>query len=226
MQGKSFRLLGRSLMAMAIAPEPPFQNWFRELDTLLAGSPGFFAGRPIILDASAMNAGRVELAEFVEQLRERGIRVMAIEGAGEGSLSPELPPVITGARQWNAAERAVPATSADEPKANPEMLLIDRPVRSGQTIYFKNDVTIIGSVSSGAEIVAGGSIHIYGALRGRAIAGTVGNGASRIFCRRLEAELIAIGGVYQTADNMPPELHGEAAQARLDGDALSIVGLN
>lgn len=229
MPAKSFRLLGRSVMAMAIAPEPPFQHWFRELDALVAGSPGFFSGRPIILDASAMNTDAAELAGFIEQLRDRGIRVMAIEGVGDDQLSPDLPPAVASARQWNGAGRqqGAGAPAADDAvKDGPEMLVIDRHVRSGQTVYFKNDVTIIGSVSSGAEIVAGGSIHVYGALRGRAIAGSVGNSAARIFCRRLEAELMAISGIYQTADNMPIELHGLAAQARLDGDALSIVGLN
>ena len=76
-------------------------------------------------------------------------------------------------------------------------------VRSGQTIEFPHgDVTVIGSVGSGAEIVAGGSIHVYGSLRGRAIAGCTGNGKARIFCRKFEAELIAIDGLYKTADDL------------------------
>ena len=97
-------------------------------------------------------------------------------------------------------------------------------MRSGQSVSFPTgDVTVMGSVASGAEIVAGGSIHVYGALRGRAIAGLLGAGARpRIFCRRLEAELLAIDGVYRTADEMGAALAGRAVQVWLEGDALAL----
>jgi septum site-determining protein MinC len=81
-------------------------------------------------------------------------------------------------------------------------------------------VTVVGSVASGAEIVAGGSIHIYGTLRGRAMAGTTGNASARIFCRKLEAELIAIDGFYKTAEDMEPNLRGKAVQIWLEGEAI------
>jgi septum site-determining protein MinC len=87
-------------------------------------------------------------------------------------------------------------------------------VRSGQSIFFpEGDVTIVGSVASGAEVVAGGSIHVYGTLRGRAMAGTAGNASARIFCSKLEAELIAIDGYYKTAEDMES---GPARQGRAD----------
>ena len=76
-------------------------------------------------------------------------------------------------------------------------------MRSGQSIIFpEGDVTVLGSVGSGAEIVAGGSIHIYGTLRGRAMAGVNGNTTARIYCQKIEAELLAIDGFYQTADDI------------------------
>lgn len=210
---------------MAIAPEPPLPGWFRELDELIERSPGFFAGRPIILDASAVELDVEELRSMVGQLRDRGIRLMGLEGVAESALAVDLPPLISGVRDGRA-----PVTNSDrEPKsdpARPDVLVIDRPVRSGQSVSYPNDVTVIGAVSSGAEIIAGGSIHIYGALRGRAIAGTVGDAGARVFCSRLEAELIAIAGLYQTADDMPSEIVGRAAQARLEGDAIRIAGLN
>lgn len=81
-------------------------------------------------------------------------------------------------------------------------------------------MTIVGSVASGAEIVAGGSIHVYGTLRGRAMAGTMGNATARIFCRKLEAELIAIDGFYKTAEDMEPGLRGRAVQIWLEGDKI------
>ena len=100
-------------------------------------------------------------------------------------------------------------------------LILREPVRSGQSVIFpEGDITVIGSVASGAEVIAGGSIHIYGTLRGRAMAGSLGNASARIFCRKLEAELIAIDGVYKMADDLAPELHGMPAQIWLENDSI------
>jgi septum site-determining protein MinC len=88
--------------------------------------------------------------------------------------------------------------------------MIEDPVRSGQSVVFmEGDVTILGSVGSGAEIVAGGSIHVYGALRGRALAGATGNGRARIFCHRVEAELLAIDSYYRTADEIDDSMRAD-----------------
>ncbi len=84
----------------------------------------------------------------------------------------------------------------------------------------------MGSVASGAEVIAGGSIHVYGALRGRAIAGLTGNSRARIFCRKLEAELLAIDGVYQTADDMSPDLRSKPVEAWLAGEAMVLAKLD
>jgi septum site-determining protein MinC len=106
-------------------------------------------------------------------------------------------------------------------------LLLQNPVRSGQRIVFtEGDVTVLGSVGSGAEIVAGGSIHVYGTLRGRAMAGINGNSAARIYCQKIEAELLAIDGYYQTAEDIGETLRRRPAQAWLDGDVMRITPLN
>jgi septum site-determining protein MinC len=110
-------------------------------------------------------------------------------------------------------------------KAMPS-IIVTEPVRSGQSLFFpEGDVTVIGSVASGAEVVAGGSIHIYGALRGRAMAGTTGDATARIFCRKLEAELIAIDGFYKTAEDIEDDLRGQAVQIWLEGEAVRIETL-
>ena len=110
--------------------------------------------------------------------------------------------------------------------SQPYSLIIEEPVRSGQSIVFpEGDVTVLGSVASGAEIIAGGSIHVYGTLRGRVLAGSAGNPNARIFCRKLEAELIAIDGLYKTAEDMEPNLVGKPVQAWLEGDALMAASL-
>jgi septum site-determining protein MinC len=105
--------------------------------------------------------------------------------------------------------------------------VLDSPVRSGQSIVFPDgDVTVLGSVGSGAEIVAGGSIHIYGTLRGRAMAGVNGNSSARIYCQKIEAELLAIDGFYQTAEELDAALRNGPAQAWLEGDIMRITPLN
>ena len=102
------------------------------------------------------------------------------------------------------------------------------PIRSGQSVVFPyGDITVLGAVSSGAEVVAGGSIHVYGALRGRAMAGAMGNNAkARVFSSRNEAELIAIDGYYLTAEDMAPELRGRPVQCWLNDRVLQIAGLD
>jgi len=104
--------------------------------------------------------------------------------------------------------------------------LVNGPVRSGQTVTFEEgDVIIVGSVGSGAEIVAGGSIHIYGALRGRAYAGTSDQLGARIFCQKLEAELVAIGGISRMSDDLETSLRGRAAHAWRAGNDIELAAL-
>ena len=111
-----------------------------------------------------------------------------------------------------------PSTTRNEPR-------LERPIRSGQAIYCPDgDVTVLGSVASGAEIIAGGSIHVYGTLRGRALAGW-GNKEGRIFCRNLDAELLAIDGLYKTADEIDAALRGRPVQAWTRGDVLVVEAL-
>jgi septum site-determining protein MinC len=109
----------------------------------------------------------------------------------------------------------------------PTSLVLDSPVRSGQAVRFpEGDLTVLGSVASGAEVVAGGSIHVYGTLRGRAIAGSWGNQRARIFCQRLEAELLAIDGYYRSADEIDEQLRSRPVQVWLDDDTIIITALN
>ena len=134
-----------------------------------------------------------------------------------------MPPLLSGGRRCAVQEIEPEKPSLQQPTS----LLLDQPVRSGQSIVFPDgDVTVLGAVSSGAEIVAGGSIHVYGALRGRAMAGINGNAAARIYCQKIEAELVAIDGYYQTAEQIDAALRGRAAQARLEGHSMKIVALN
>src|SRR5262249_22515071 len=116
------------------------------------------------------------------------------------------------------------ATARPPRRQEPSSLLIESPIRSGQSVIFPNgDVTVLGSVASGAEVVAGGSIHIYGALRGRAMAGAAGNPRARVFCRQNEAEVVSIDRYYLTGEEMDASLRSRPAQCWLENRVLAIA---
>ena len=219
-------------MALVLAPEPPLAGWLAALDAQIARAPAFFDARPVLLDLAGLPREQPDVAGLISAIAGRGIRIIGTEGAHPSWKGVEKwgGPIATGAKGNGRAidlpnDRPPPAQSAQGgPSQN---LIIDQPVRSGQSIVHEaGDVTVIGPVAWGAEIVAGGSVHVYGALRGRAIAGLSGAKGARIFCRKLEAELLAIEGVYRTADDIDPALHGKTAQAWLDGDSMMIAGLD
>jgi septum site-determining protein MinC len=219
------RFRGRSYVAFVFSPVVPIVGWLEEVDATLAHSPGFFVGRPVVLDLSAVDLSPSAITHLISSLETRNIRILGIEGVDEAHLNPGLPPLLTGGRQC-VLEQHAPKPEA-KPQPQPTSLLIATPVRSGQSIVFaEGDVTVLGSVGSGAEIVAGGSIHIYGTLRGRAMAGVNGNSAARIFCQKIEAELLAIDGYYQTVEDINETLRNRPTQAWLDGDIMRITPLN
>jgi septum site-determining protein MinC len=218
------RMRGRSYVAFVFCPVVPIAGWLDEIDATLARSPGFFVGKPVVLDLSAVDLSQAAIAHLVASLEQRNIRVLGIEGVDAAHLTTSMPPLLTGGRQCVLTQNE---PKKPEPKPKPTSLLLESPVRSGQSVVFaEGDVTVLGSVGSGAEIVAGGSIHIYGTLRGRAMAGVNGNSAARIFCQKIEAELLAIDGYYQTADEIDATLRNRPAQAWLEGDIMKITPLN
>jgi len=217
-------------MSFVITPQPPIADWLADLDASLERSKGFFAGHPIALDLSAAQLTASEIAQLVAKLEERKIRVLGIEGVEVSEGAERLPPILRAGRgsQEGAPPEPDPVRdSAAVRKQEPASLLIENPVRSGQSVvYIDGDVTVLGSVGSGAEIIAGGSIHVYGTLRGQAMAGATGNPRARIFCHRFEAELLAIGAYYKTADEIEESLRNGPVQAWLDGKTLRISAIN
>ncbi|TAM28068.1 MAG: septum site-determining protein MinC [Paraburkholderia sp.] len=132
-----------------------------------------------------------------------------------------------GVESEAAADAAMAAVETAQPVTRAEpTLVIDRPLRSGQRIYAKGDVVVLGLVSNGAEVIAEGNIHIYAPLRGRALAGVHGNHDARIFCTCLEAELISIAGIYRTTEvPLSADVAGKPVQIRLDQEKLLIEPL-
>jgi septum site-determining protein MinC len=226
------RFRAHSYLAFVLTPEPPIFDWLANLDTWLERSPGFFVGRPVVLDLAAAALSGSAIAHLIANLEERKIRILGLEGVDPAALAPGLPPLMRGGRPASTAPLLdIPAppskASAAPGKHGSSSLVIEDPIRSGQSVVFtEGDVTVLGSVGSGAEIVAGGSIHVYGTLRGRAMAGASGNPRARIFCNKIEAELLAIDGFYTTAEEIDSALRSRPAQAWLEGDVMKITALN
>jgi len=226
-KSQQVRLRGRSYVAFVFTPVVPIVDWLSEIDATVARSPGFFAGKPIVLDLSAVDLSRPAISHLLLSLEKRNIRVLGIEGVDATVLASNMPPLLAGGRSCVVPQPGPEKADPVAVPAPPTSLLLDHPIRSGQSIVFPDgDVTVVGSVSSGAEIVAGGSIHIYGTLRGRAMAGINGNSAARIYCQKIEAELLAIDGFYRTAEEFDAALRNRPAQAWLDGETLRITPLN
>jgi septum site-determining protein MinC len=226
-QPQLMRLRGRSYIAFVFSPVMPIVNWLEQIDATLARSSGFFVGRPIVLDLSAVDLSPHGIAHLVSNLESRGIRVLGLEGVEPTALDAGLPPVLSGGRGCVVEQVEAKKVDVQPPPPLPSSLLLQTPIRSGQRIVFtEGDITVLGSVGSGAEIVAGGSIHVYRTLRGRAMAGINGNSAARIYCQKIEAELVAIDGYYQTAEEIGETLRRRPAQAWLDGDVIRITPLN
>jgi septum site-determining protein MinC len=239
------RVRGRSFMALVIAPESPFAQWFAALDEQMRSAAGFFSDRPVVADLAAVfeDVGPEAVLIALDGLEARGLKVIGVEGVRPALLAGtrwgRLPTNLHGrdvAREPSvdlalaaAAEPSDAAPSGATPSAatpSAPSLLIDRPVRSGQSVIFEEgDITIVGAVASGAEVIAGGSIHVYGALRGRAIAGLKSRQGARIFCRKLEAELVGVDRLYRTAEHWGADLHGRAVQVRCDRGALRLSAL-
>lgn len=229
------RLKGRSFLALVLAPELPLDDWLARLDDLAERSAGFFLQRPIVLDLDGLAIGKAELRSLLAELAERNVRILGIEGAEPSLLGPDMPPSMKGGRpasdfdmpeaDENPSSNAQSATQRPpapewKPGRSVPSIIVTEPVRSGQSLMFEGDITVVGSVSSGAEVVAGGSIHIYGTLRGRAAAGSMGDTSARIFCRKLEAELVAIAGYYKTSEDLEPELRGRDVHLWLEGESI------
>lgn len=230
----TLRIRGRSFMALILAPEPPLAAWFTALDDQLRRAASYFVNKPIVINLTAARGEGARLEEVVAALEARGLYIIAVEGLEPAELAgtrwaglPDLRQKQQDREDQGGKLLEIPDDKLPTP-AVPAVtsLLIDRPVRSGQSVIFEEgDVTIIGPVASGAEVIAGGSIHIYGALRGRAIAGLRAGANARIFCHKFSAELVAIDGVYDTPESWSATFNNRAAQVRLEDGVLNIAAL-
>jgi septum site-determining protein MinC len=171
-------------------------------------------------DALAQQLGLPLLAKFRAQYEATGPAPVETASTAAPAQAPRRD---TGP----AAAPAKPAASARPAAGGEPGLVQTTPVRSGQQVYADNrDLTVVTTVGAGAEVIADGSIHIYGARRCRALGGAQGIEKARIFCREFHAELVAIAGHYKVLEDIPKELRGKAVQIWLDKEELKIAALD
>ncbi|PZQ09783.1 MAG: septum site-determining protein MinC [Rhodanobacter denitrificans] len=148
----------------------------------------------------------------------------AYERAGGEPMVATTPPPSRTAPAAAEPAPAAPAPAVSATAGGGATLHVDQPVRSGQQVYARGgDLVLNKLVANGAEVIADGSIHIYGALRGRALAGALGDEKARIYCREFHAELVSIAGHYRVFESIPDELRGQPVQVGLDGEKLVIA---
>lgn len=215
-----------------------------QLAEMTRKAPRFFDQTAIVLSFTHLKStSNINLQHYRHLLYQHGMILVAVRG-GDQQLKQDagltgiawLPPapaassnksanVIMMNQQSAVKQMDAPPPPAEPPKQN--FRLIDQAVRSGQQVHSHGDLIITGSVSSGAELLAAGNIHVYGSLRGRALAGINGDSTARIFCRQFEAELISISGQYKVPSASAPKdsLWGESVQIHLDEKSLHIEKL-
>ena len=213
-----------------------------EMRDRVARAPKLFGRAAVVLDFGglARTPDHGTAQALIDALRAAGVLPVALAyGTTENDALAQalgLPLLAKFRAQYEPVAGAEPVARHPAPEsvtapapapATQPGLMQTTPVRSGQQVYADNrDLTVLGMVGAGAEVIADGSIHVYGALRGRALAGAQGNGKARIFCREFLAELVAIAGHYKVLEEIPNELRGKPAQVWLDGDELKITALD
>jgi septum site-determining protein MinC len=207
-----------------------------QLQNKVAQAPEFFKNSPLLIDFQKLTAQNLAITvkEIIDVVRQQGFMPIGIRGGTEEQNAEALAmnfPVhsIAHTHKNESNERKiekklpVPELEMLAPaQQNIENKLITHPVRSGQRVYAKGDLIVTAPVSAGAEIMAEGNIHVYGSLRGRALAGVLGNEDSRIFCSDLQAELISIAGIYQLRDDLSAYARHRPVQINLENQKLII----
>lgn len=233
LRGGAFTLL---VLRMVDPKDQAFYSWLADK---VMQAPNFFRHAPVVIDLQDLaHAPPFNMAELGRRLRQHWLVPIGVQNGTEEqnkaavnaglSLFPEGREVPLKAETPLTATDPAPA-EAEPPEAasGTRSRLITQTVRSGQQIYaHQGDLVVLASVSPGAEVLADGHIHVYGALRGRAVAGVSGDTNARIFCHSLEAELISVAGYWRVRDDMPEPLIGKPVQVFLDQERVMIEPLD
>lgn len=212
------------------------------LNDQLADSPDFFEQEPVVIDLSQLPEddapAAIDFRVLRDMLAHYQTQPVAVRGGSDahnaaaraaGLSIAEMPVAPAPATRPATAASSAPAPAPEAPQIVREVtvpagatLVIDKPLRSGQQVYARGgDVIVLAVVSFGAEVIADGNVHVYAPLRGKAIAGARGDTAARIFTTCMEAQLVAIAGIYKTSEvDLPKNLQGKPVQIHLDGKKL------
>jgi len=211
-----------------------------QLKEKIAQAPDFFKNTPLLIDLKSCNSEdqAIDIPSLIKCLQRNNLCPIAISGGNDKQIKQALelhiPTHNIRSANLNSSTHKLAVKNTEEILDTPsneeiappvENMLVNKPVRSGQRIYAKGDLTILSHVSAGAEVMAEGNIHIYGALRGRALAGAQGNTDCRIFCLNLQAELISIAGHYKISEEFDKTEHSQPTQIFLQKQALIIKNL-
>jgi septum site-determining protein MinC len=215
-----------------------FQHIEQQLQEKIRLAPEFFKNSPIIIDLKELTRLNLEMdiAEISEIAKKHGLIPIGIRGGSlkqnKEALELRIPVYANSSGRSTTSSTtkptATPTTTPDvsaKKDATPTTMVITQPIRSGQRLYAQGDLIILAQVSAGAEILAEGNIHVYGALRGRALAGVQGNTDARIFCTHLQAELISIAGTYKISEDLTKTIYNKPVHIYLKDYTLVISEL-
>jgi len=204
------------------------------LEDKIAEAPAFLKHAPVVVNVSGLDAP-VNWQHLQQAVSSTGLRIVGISGCKDARLKNEIEraglPLLNEGKEKTARsaqkEAPTPPPQTQTVTSVTKTRMIDVPVRSGQRIYAPNcDLIVTSHVSAGAELIADGNIHVYGMMRGRALAGASGDRDAQIFCTHLTAELVSIAGEYWLSDKIPAEFYGKAARLLLAENALTVQPLN
>ena len=206
-----------------------------ELQQRLGDTPNFFDDDPVVIDLAPLCEREEPLAfaELVAALRKHRMRPALVTGGTAAQMAdalaaglPAAPAALPPPKARTVEVEVIREVEREVPVHVPT-LIVDKPLRSGQQAYAKGgDLVVQAAVNAGAEVLADGNIHVYGPLRGKAVAGSRGNTEARIFTTCLEPELIAIAGVYRTTETpLPKDVAGKPAMVRLVDGVLVMTPL-
>lgn len=208
-----------------------------QMESLVNTAASFFSNTPVVIDLAEIDDdAEVDFPWLVGLLRGYGMIPFGVRGAGSGQKEMaelmDLAILADQSSKKNTTKKPASTPAAAHKRADVASVaaqksrLITTPVRSGQRVYAPDgDLIITAQVSSGAEVIADGNIHIYGTLRGRALAGVKGNRDARIFCHNLQAELVAVAGQYRVNDDLADEQRDCPVQIHLDDNRLIVKPL-
>ncbi|MSS76509.1 MAG: septum site-determining protein MinC [Methyloglobulus sp.] len=203
----------------------------QQLQAKVLLAPEFFKNSPLVLDVQELNKQSVDVdvVAVIEVIRKLGLLPIGIRG-GNARQNEQATTLGIPLHSIHTSSTTIDAKKPKTPTPEPETkdllqtgtTVITHPIRSGQRVYAAGDLVIIAQVSAGTEILAEGNIHVYGTLRGRALAGVQGNTEARIFCSDLQAELISIAGNYKISEDLSQNIRNTPVQIYLDKQTLVI----